>query len=154
MLQQSNRLAKVRDFNLIMKYGRWANGLFLDLKYLNLAKVKDHFPKKEPVDKFVNQLRLAFTVGLKISKSAVKRNRVKRQMREVARLLIKGERLREGHYLLFVARKTILDKSYAERSGEIELLLKRSGILCHPEEAKRPKDLMNDVKLDSSLRSE
>ncbi len=126
MLQSDNRLTKVRDFNLVMKYGRWANGQFLDLKYLRLAQIQPYFPKKEDPEKFKNQLKLAFTVGIKISKSAVKRNRIKRQMREVIRLLIKGGRLREGHHLLFVARKTILDKSYAEISGEIELLLKRA----------------------------
>ncbi|MSU74948.1 MAG: ribonuclease P protein component [Candidatus Magasanikbacteria bacterium] len=128
MLQTSNRLTKVRDFNLIMKYGRWANGSFLDLKYLELAKITNYFPKKEDPDKFKKQLKLAITVGLKVSKSAVKRNRVKRQIREVLRLLIKDGRITGGRYLLFVARKNILEKNYAEISEEVMLLLKRSNI--------------------------
>ena len=47
MLQENNSLKKVRDFNLLMKYGRWANGRLLDLKYLELAKIRNYFPKKE-----------------------------------------------------------------------------------------------------------
>lgn len=129
MLQPENRLTKVRDFNLIIKYGRWVNGAFLDLKYLNLGKTKHYFPKKEDPDKFKNQLKLAFTVGLKISKSAVKRNRVKRQLREAVRLLIKANQLQTGHYLLFVAKKGILEKNYAEISEEMTLLLKKAKIL-------------------------
>lgn len=129
MLQAENRLTKVRDFNLVIKYGRWINGQFCDLKLLDLAKIQSYFPKHVTVDKFKNQLRIAITVGLKISKSAVKRNRVKRQIREAIRLLIKDGQLKNGGYLLFVAKKGALDKNYAEISQEIGLLLKKSGIL-------------------------
>ena len=129
MLQKENRLAKVRDFNLLIKYGRWINGQFLDVKILDLAKIRNYFPKKEDPDKFVIQLKLAITIGLKISKSSVKRNRVKRQVREALRLLLKDGRVKPGFYLLFVARPGILDRNYAEISQEIELLLKRANIL-------------------------
>lgn len=128
MLQTENRLSKVRDFNFLIKHGRWANGYFCDLKYLELAKIKAYFPKKADPEKFQKQLKLAFTVGTKISKSAVKRNRVKRQMREVVRLLIRNQALRRGFYGMFVAKKNILEKNYSEISEEIQLLLKRAGI--------------------------
>lgn len=129
MLQTANRLVKVRDFNLIMKYGQWINGQFLDLKVLNLAKIQSFFPKKEDPDKFKNQLRIAFSIGLKISKSAVKRNQIKRRLREVIRLLIKEGRLIRGYYLLFVARPVIKDKDYTEISQETKLLLTKSKLL-------------------------
>lgn len=129
MLQQENRLTKVRDFNLVLKYGRWTNGQFLDLKRLRLAEILNYLPKKEDPDKFKAQLRLAVTVGLKASKSAVKRNRLKRKIREVLRLLIKDQKLKAGHYLMFVAKKDALDKNYAEISKEVELLLKKAGVL-------------------------
>lgn len=129
MLPLENRLAKVRDFNLIIKHGRWVNGQFVDLKILTLAKISAYFPNKEDPETFKNQLKIAFAVGLKISKSAVKRNRVKRQLREVVRLLLKDQCLQAGHYLLFIAKPAILAKNYAEISKEIELLLAKSGIL-------------------------
>jgi ribonuclease P protein component len=130
MLQQQNRLTKVRDFNLLMKYGRWVNGNFLDARILELGKIQV-FPKKEDPEKFKNQLKLAFTVGLKVSKSAVKRNRAKRQLREAVRLLIKEDRLKIGYYILFVARPAILDKDYAEISQEVKVLLSRASVLIN-----------------------
>jgi len=129
MLKPNNRLTKVRDFNLVMMYGRWISGQFLRIKWLKLAEIEDYFPKKEDTDKFKKQLRLAIVVGVKVSKSAVKRNRLKRQMREVVRLLIKGNCLPEGYYLMLVAQKEILDKNYAEISEEIRLLLKKIKLL-------------------------
>lgn len=129
MLQKENRLAKVRDFNLLIKHGRWVNGQFLDLRVLELAKIQDYFPKKEDVDNFKKQLRLAIAVGLKIEKSAVKRNRVKRQIREALRLLIKGGQVKSGYYILIVAKKDVLKEEYADISQEIKLLLAKAKLL-------------------------
>jgi ribonuclease P protein component len=129
MLKPENRLKKVRDFNLLLKYGRWIKGQFIDLNYLFLAKQRENFPKKVDLDEFAMQLKVAFAVGLKISKSAVKRNRLRRQIREVVRLLIKSKRILTGYYLLFVARTGSLNKNYAEISQEIEFLLHKAKIL-------------------------
>ena len=126
MLQSPNRLSKVRDFNLLIKHGRWINGQFCDLKYLDLAKIQPYFPKKADSDKFKKQLKIAITVGLKVSKSAVVRNRLKRQVREAVRLLIKAGALRPGYYGMFVAKPIIKEKNYAEISQEIKLLLKKA----------------------------
>jgi len=129
MIPLNNRLRKTRDFNLVIKHGRWVSNSFLTLKSLELAKNQDYFPKKEDPDKFVKQLKLAFSVGLKVSKSAVKRNRVRRQMSEVVRLLLKEDKLKIGYYLMFVAKKEVLDKNYAEISQEIKLLLSKTKVL-------------------------
>jgi ribonuclease P protein component len=129
MLPKENRLAKVRDFNLLMKQGRWVNGGFLDIKVLELGKAVEFLPKKENADNFVKQLKLAIVVGLKVSKSAVKRNRLKRQVGEALGLLLKGGRMKTGFYLLVVARKEALEKNYAEISQEIELLLKKGRLI-------------------------
>ncbi len=129
MLPPKNRLAKVRDFNLLMKEGRFFRGGLLDLKVLDLAKNKDYIPKKEDPETFVSQLRIAFTVGLKVSKKAVLRNRAKRQLREVVRLLLKQGVLATGYYVLVIAKPGILAKEYAEISQEMTLLLKKSGVL-------------------------
>ena len=129
MLPEANRLAKVRDFNLILKHGRYYKGQFLDLRLLELAKITPYFPKKEDPEEFVKQLRLALAVGLKVSKSAVKRNRTKRQLREVLRPLLKKNRIQNGLYLLFVARPQILEKDFAQISQETELLLAKAKVL-------------------------
>jgi ribonuclease P protein component len=129
MMPKENRLAKVRDFNLLMNQGRWINGRFLDLKVLELGKAAEFLPKKIDIDNFIKQLRLAITVGIKVSKSAVKRNRLKRQIREVLGLLLKAGKIKSGFYLLMVARKDALEKNYAEISQEIELLLKKGRLI-------------------------
>lgn len=129
MLNKVNRLAKVRDFNLLIKRGRWINGRFLVLKTLELAKNSAYFPKKEDPEKFEKQLRIAINVGLKVEKRAVKRNRVRRQLSEIVRLLVKEGRVRGGFYVLVSAKPEVLNKNYAEMREELELLFKRSGLL-------------------------
>jgi len=129
MLQKDNRLRKIRDFNLLIKKGRWQNGNFFDLKYLELAKIREFFPKKEDPDTFEKQLKLAFSVGVKLSKSAVKRNRVRRLMREAVRLLMKEKKLRDGYYLMFVAKPGSMEKNFAEVSKEISLLISRARLM-------------------------
>ena len=131
MLQQVNRLTKVRDFNLVLKNGRWVNGRFLDIKVLELAKIQNLFPRKEDPNKFKLQLRLAIAVGLKVHKSAVKRNRLKRQIREALRLLLKDGLVKNGYYVLIVAKKDALEKDYAEISEEIKLLMSKSRLLIN-----------------------
>jgi len=129
MLQKENRLAKVRDFNLLFEYGRWVSTDGFTLKFLELGKNKKYFPPKEDPEKFAKQLRVAFTVGVKISKSAVKRNRLKRQAREVVRLLIKEEKLNIGNYLLFVAKAGTIGLEYEEIERQVLLLLKNANCL-------------------------
>ena len=128
-MQQENRLRKLRDFNLVMKHGQWVNGRFLDIRVLELAKNQAYFPKKEDLNTFKKQLKLAIAVGLKVHKSAVQRNKLKRQISEVLRLLLKDGQIKNGYYILVVARKDVLDKDYAEISQEIKVLLSRGRVL-------------------------
>lgn len=129
MLQIENRLKKVRDFNLVMKYGRWVSGQFFDIKVLELAKIDGFIPKNEDPNTFKKQLKLAFSIGLKLSKSAVVRNRLRRQVREVVRLMIKEGVVKNGYYVLLVAKTTAKEQDYANISQEIKLLFKRAGLL-------------------------
>lgn len=129
MYTKENHLAKVRDFNLVLKHGFWINSQFLSLKVLDLAKNVVYFPKKEDAEKFKKQLKIAINIGLKVSKSAVARNRAKRQIKEVVRLQMKENRIKEGFYLFFVAKPNIKEKSFAEISEEVNLLLERAKVL-------------------------
>lgn len=133
MLNPANRLTKLRDFNLLMKSGRWMRGSMLDVCFLPLAKAGEFFPlpKKENPDSFKKQLRLAVAAGLKVSKKAVERNRAKRQAREVLRLLLKAKKIRPGNYILVSTKKSIISKDYAEISQEIELLLTKTNLLLN-----------------------
>jgi len=125
MLKPTNRLAKIRDFNLVIKHGKWVASDLLSIKWLKLAEIQQLFPKKEDPAKFKKQLRLAIVVGLKVDKRAVVRNRLKRQMREVVRLLVKEDKIKNGYYLLFVAKPRVVGNDYEIIKHEILGLLKR-----------------------------
>ncbi len=130
MLPVANRLKKVRDFNLVLKYGRWTKGDFLDVKILFLPKNKDFFPKKVNPVLFAEQLLVAFSVGVKISKKATERNRIKRQLREIVRICIKKNVLQKRNYILIVAKPGVRTKKYAEIKQELDGLLRRAGVLA------------------------
>jgi len=79
MLLKQNRLRLKKEFERIFETGKWGGEGFISLKYT----------KNEDGD----EPKIGFMVGKKVSKSAVKRNAVKRKMREVVRLAIKKARL-------------------------------------------------------------
>lgn len=123
MFLKENRLTKIRDFNLLFKHGVYISGQFLDLKLLKLAKIPDYFPKKEDPAVFKNQLLIGISVGVKISKKAVLRNKIKRQVREILRLSLKKKEIMPGYYLLFIAKKEAVGKEYNELEKEIRGLI-------------------------------
>lgn len=125
MLPKNNRLTKIRDFNLLFKHGIYLSGQFLDLKLLKLNKILDYLPKKEDPEIFFQQLRLGISVGIKISKKAVVRNKLKRQIREVLRLSLQKKELIPGYYLLFIAKKEAVGKEYNELEREVRGLLNK-----------------------------
>lgn len=123
MLSADNRLKKIRDFNLLIKKGRWVNGRFFDLKYLELAKFVDLKPKTQSSEEFVGQMKVAFGVGLRISKSAVKRNRLRRQLSEAVRLVIKTGQVKTGYFLLFAAKAGSLEATREDIDRDVGALL-------------------------------
>lgn len=130
MLQSENRLTKVRDFNLLMNSGRWIRGGFLDIRFSLLEKIpQKELPKKIITTEFYKQLKIAFTVGVKVDKRAVVRNRLRRQLREVVRLLIQQKKIRAGYYILFVVHKQMCGKSHEEIENEVKKTLSLAKIL-------------------------
>ncbi len=123
MLREENRLKKMRDFGSVMKRGWYYKAAYIDAKILRLETVKDALSHDHKLTDFENELKVAFTVGLKISKKAVIRNRLRRQMREVVRLLIKNNNLKNGFFILFIAKKGIIEQDYSGIKKDIVQLL-------------------------------
>ena len=113
MLAKENRLRRRRDFDTLFKTGKSVGAHELVLKY-----------SKSEADQ---PTRLAFIISAKTEKSAVKRNRAKRQMREVARPLIK--QLTPGYDAAFIVRKAFIEKSFAEKEKLMAKLLNKAKLL-------------------------
>jgi len=114
----------MKDFDILFKEGKFVGGQFLTVKYWKIE------PEKYPRRKYeTKDLKIGFVVGKKVHKSAVKRNRIKRQMREVVRLLLLESKLKIGFHVAFIAKPKVFGKEYVEIEKDVLSLLKRSGIL-------------------------
>ena len=124
MLQLKNRLRKMKDFDILFKEGKFVGGKLVTLKIWKIEPEK--YPRRKYED---DELRVGFVVGLKVSKKAVQRNRIKRQMREVGRLLLKDSKINTGYHMAIVAKPDILDKEYEDMERDINSVLSRAGVL-------------------------
>ena len=71
--------------------------------------------------------RFTVVVGLKVSKSAVKRNRVKRQYREILRLRM--TEVTPGYDVMVLISKSALELTYEEKEKGFVRVLKKAGLL-------------------------
>ena len=112
MLPKENRLKKKSAFNATYKTGKT---LHKDGITIFCGKSKtEGYPTK-----------IGFVVSKKIHKRAVKRNRIKRLMRESVRLIIKNNNLNtDCMSLIFVASAKLLNKNFAEIDASIKKLVK------------------------------
>jgi ribonuclease P protein component len=67
--------------------------------------------------------RFSFVISTKVDKRAVKRNLVKRRLREIVRLRLK--KIRAGYDIVFIAQKGIVDQSYNDLEKQVEFLFKK-----------------------------
>lgn len=96
---------KKKDFDNIFKKGKAIPGKFIFLKVL-----------KNNLDN--NQFGII--VSTKISKKAVIRNKIKRQLREI----IKQTNIKIGFDIVIVTKPEIVNKNYQEIKNELEDLFK------------------------------
>jgi ribonuclease P protein component len=123
MIPKDTRLTRTKDFEIIFKNGRFVSDSLVTVNYWKIQK--ELFPRREFLD---SDLKIGFVVSLKISKSAVIRNRAKRQMREVVRLLLKENKIKTGFLIAVVAKKEILNKDYKLIEASIVSALRRAGL--------------------------
>ncbi|PIZ93832.1 MAG: ribonuclease P protein component [Candidatus Magasanikbacteria bacterium CG_4_9_14_0_2_um_filter_41_10] len=124
MLKPQNRLRKMKDIEILFKEGRFVGGDLVTLKLWWIDP--DKYPRREYRK---NDLKFGFVVGKKVSKSAVKRNRVKRQMREVVRLLLKDAKIKDGATVSVIAKPASLGASYGDIEKSLLDVLQRGKLL-------------------------
>lgn len=73
------------------------------------------------------QSRFAIVTGKKVHKSAVKRNRIRRQYSEILRLHLSD--IAAGYDMVFLTSKQALDLTYQEKEERLLRVLKKAGLL-------------------------
>ncbi len=124
MLSQEYRLKKMKDFEILFAEGRFVTGKLLNAKIWKIE------PEKYPKRGYnTHDLKIGFVASVKHEKKAVGRNRVKRQMREVVRLLVKENKIKSGYFIGFLSTPKVFGTEYAEIASDIELILKKARVL-------------------------
>ena len=103
-------LKKNKEFAYVHRKGASCAG-----RYLVLVYVKNRMG-----------LRLGFSVSKKLG-NAVRRNRIKRLLRECARVSLNN--MKPGYSYLFIARLGARDASYSELLKDMDIVLKRARLL-------------------------
>lgn len=111
MLHHRHRLRAERDITRVIKIGRYVSSLTMTVR---AAKGGD-------------ATRVAVVAGLKVHKSAVKRNLIKRRIREAMREIL-GE-VAPGYDLVVVARSGAVGKTFQELGNDLYGALGRLGLI-------------------------
>ena len=113
MLPYKNRLIKRTDFEKVYKYGR--------LFYFENIAIKI-------IKNGIDESRIGFSVGIKFSKKAVERNRIKRQLREIFRKIL--EKIEKDADIVVMVKKIEKGKNDQKNLAiSIEKILKRGNLI-------------------------
>ncbi len=112
MLPKAHKLKKDNDFKNVFKKGKYSQKEFIKIK----------FSKND-----LEISRFGFMIGLKISKKAVERNRIRRWLQETIRLNL--EEIKTGFDLIIMASPEILGKKHQEISDNLINLLKERQLI-------------------------
>lgn len=112
MLKRKFRLRKKKDFEMVIKRGKFFKG-----ENLSLVKKNNGF----------HFSRFAFLVGKKVSKKAVVRNKIKRRLSEIIRTNL--SKIKKGYDVIFFTFPGIEKNSFKELKKETLFLLKRARLI-------------------------
>jgi len=116
MLPIKNRLDLKKEMFSIQKNGKWTGGKFFSFLFQN----------QQSTDRF-QPPTFAFIVSREVDKRATKRNRVKRLLSEIVRIFL--PQIRFGVKGVFLVKKEILGKNFAEIKNEVEAIFKKEELL-------------------------
>lgn len=112
MLCSKNRLRNKKDINNVSKRGTTAAGNFILLKF-----IKNN----------LNNSRFAFVISSRIFKSAVKRNKIKRRLREITKKNI--FRIKNAMDFLIIVKGAFIRERSVDLEKELLALFNKSKLL-------------------------
>lgn len=122
MLPKNERLRRAKDFALLSQKGRAVFGPFFTLRLRS---------SKTPT-------KVGFVASTKIFKTAVKRNRVKRRMREVLRALKTNWPVQMD--LLFILKEIVLTVPVEELNAGVKRAFEKiPEVMTRPPQPRKPK---------------
>lgn len=104
-------LKKKYEFNKVYRRGKYKSGKYITLYYLENG---------------TNKNRIGIVISRKAQKSSVKRNRLKRLVKEIYRDI---ETMFSGYDIIFLFRKNDILPNYSQVDNEIHYLLKSTNVL-------------------------
>ncbi len=110
MFSKIYRLTEKEDFSSVFKKGKKLEGFFIWLKFLKNS---------------LGIFRFGFVVGMKISKKAVERNKIKRRLRAASYFFLRSAGLLVGYDIVIVAKPEIKKEKFAEILHDLENLVKK-----------------------------
>ena len=111
MLPSKNRLKKKKDFEQVFKRGKSFQDNALSLKLTeNNLKVS----------------RFGFVVGLKVSKKAFLRNKIRRRLREIVKIRL--PQTKTGLDVVLIVGQGFIDKDFQETVDVVNKLFKKAEI--------------------------
>ena len=112
MLPKQNRLKKEKDFKQVFKRGKSFQDNALSLKLTeNSLKVS----------------RFSFVVGLKVSKKAFLRNKIRRRLREIVKTNL--SKTKTGFDVVFIVRRGLETKNFQELAEIVNGLFKKAKLI-------------------------
>lgn len=124
MLPSHHRLTRKQDFAHVYDHGVFVPGTLVNLKVWKIDPTA--FPDRGYAE---NDFKIGFVIGTKIHKHAVKRNRAKRQMREVVRLLMKDEAFSTGYLVVILAKPQIVGATYEDIRASLHQAFMRAKLM-------------------------
>lgn len=124
MIPKQNRLKRMKDFDILLKEGWFVGDKLITAKVWKINTEK--YPRRKYTQ---DDLKIGFVVSKKVSNRAVGRNRIKRQMREVVRLLLKENKLRIGFMVMIMAKPEALGENYKDIEESVLGVLKKGGVM-------------------------
>ncbi|MGL9732542.1 MAG: ribonuclease P protein component [Wolbachia sp.] len=109
---------KKKEFLLAFKKKLAPGNLFYRGLYISLYTIKE----KEP-EKYIYTIRIGLVISKKTGK-AVKRNKIKRRLRELSRFIILNIN-NIGHYYIIVTHRNVMKASYKNLQKDLTICLKK-----------------------------